>query len=232
MNTHFPQLSGPAPVKILWASPTTGVRSTSRGFSIVEMMIALVLIAVGAALALPSYQNMIEKRQLTRGAEKLLAFVNAAQSRSIQWNEQLNVSWSRTGDNQWCVGANLGETVCNCTDTDPTSATYCAINNAQWHFDDEITGDRVLLKSFSGDNGGDNSYSFDPDRGLFVNLLDSLDVELHSKNQNYQLRLQVSNTGAASLCSKDAEHAIPGYSVCQAVEIAEEVDVEVAEAGD
>jgi type IV fimbrial biogenesis protein FimT len=220
MNTHFP------PLRIRAAcNYRPGVRSTSRGFSIVEMMIALVLISIGAALALPSYQNMIEKRQLTRGAEKLLAFMNAAQSRSIQWNEQLNVSWSRTGDNQWCVGANLGETVCNCTDTDPSSATYCAINNAQWHFDDEITGDRVLVKSFSSRDEVDHHYSFDPDRGLFVNLNDELDVEMHSKNQNYQLRLQVSNTGAASLCSKDAEHAIPGYSVCSP----DEVEVEVAD---
>jgi len=227
MNTHFP------PLRIRTSgSNCSGIRSASRGFSIVEMMIALVLISIGAALALPSYQNMIEKRQLSRGAEKLMAFMNSAQSESIRWNERLNVSWARTGDNEWCVGANLGNTVCSCTDTDPSSATFCSINNATWSFADEIAGDRVLLKSFSGDAGADSSYSFDPDRGLFVNLNDDISVDLHSKNGNYQVRLTVSNTGQASLCSIDAEHSIPGYSVCEAVLIAEEVDVEVAEAGD
>ena len=202
------------------------LRRSSTGFSIIEMMIALVLIAIGSALALPSYQNMIEKRQLTRGAEQLLAFINSAQSRSIQWNEQLNVSWSHTGENEWCVGANLGETVCNCTDTDTTSATFCDINNAVSIFGDDIAGDRVLLKTISGDAGGDGAFSYDPDRGLFVNLNDSLSIEMHSRNQNYQLQLMVTNTGQASLCSKDADHSIPGYSVCPADP---EVEEEVAE---
>jgi type IV fimbrial biogenesis protein FimT len=196
---------------------------SSTGFSIIEMMIALVLIAIGSALALPSYQNMVEKRQLTRGAEQLLAFMNSAQSRSIQWNERLNVSWSRTGDTEWCVGANLGDTVCNCTVADTTSATFCDINNATWIFDDGIAGDRVLLKSLSGDAGGDNSFSFDPDRGLFVNLNDSLAIDIHSRNENYQLQLLITNTGQASLCSKDADHAIPGYSVCPAEVVDEEI---------
>ena len=186
----------------------------AKGFSIIELMISLLLIAIGAALALPSYQNMMEKRQLSRGAEQLLAFVNSAQSRSIQWNERLNVSWKRTGDTEWCVGANLGDTICDCTVTDTNNATYCDINNATWIFDDEIAGDLVLLKSVSGDAGGDGAFSFDPDRGLFINMNDSLAIELHSRSQNYQLQLTVNNAGQASLCSKDAEHQIPAYEVC------------------
>lgn len=189
-------------------------RRHSRGFSIVEMMIALVLIAIGSALALPSYQTMIEKRHLSRGAEQLMAFMNSAQSRSIQWNERLNVSWNRTGDTEWCVGANLGNTVCNCTVTDTTSASYCDINDAPWIFGSDVAGDRVLLKSISGDDGGDNAYSFDPERGLFINLNDSLAFEMESKNQNYKVELRITNTGQASMCSTDADHAIPGYSVC------------------
>jgi type IV fimbrial biogenesis protein FimT len=200
----------------------------STGFSIIELMIALVLVALGSALALPSYQNMVEKRHLTRGAEQLLAFINSAQSKSIQWNERLNVAYSRTGDNEWCIGANLGETVCNCTVTDTTSATYCGINSAAFIFDDEIAGDKVLLKSLSGDAGGDGAFSFDPDRGLFINPNDSLAVEMHSRNQNYRLQLMISNTGQASLCSKDADHAVTGYSVCPALDA--EADEEVSEA--
>lgn len=198
------------------------LRRSSMGFSIIEMMIALVLIAIGSALALPSYQNMIEKRHLSRGAEQLMAFVNSAQSRSLQWNERLNVSWIRTGDTAWCVGANLGDTVCNCTVTDANSATYCGIDDVPWILGSDIAGDRMLLKSISGDDGGDAAYSFDPERGLFINLNDSLAFEMESKNQNYQVELRVNNTGQASLCSTDTAHAIPGYSVCPP-EDAEEV---------
>lgn len=202
------------------------LRCSSAGFSIIEMMIALLLIAIGSALALPSYQSMVEKRHLTRGAEQLLAFMNSAQSRSIQWNQRLNVSWNRTNDTEWCVGANLGTTVCNCTVTDTTSAAFCDINDARWIFDDELAGDRVLLKSVSGDDGGDSAFSYDPGRGLFMNLNDSLAIEMHSSSQDYQLQLIITNTGQATLCSKDADHAIPGYSVCPVEAVA---DAEISE---
>lgn len=196
----------------------------AKGFSIVELMISLVLIAIGAALALPSYQDMIEKRQLSRGAEQLLAFVNSAQSEAVKWNETLNVTYSRTGDTNWCVGANLGDaTLCDCTVTDPNNAQYCAINGAPWIFTNAMTGDVVLLKSMSGDAGGDNAYSFDPDRGLFANLNDSWDVEMHSRSQTYQVRLLVSNSGRALLCSKDSDHGIPAYKVCAGDDELEEI---------
>jgi hypothetical protein len=45
---------------------------------------------------------------------------------------------------------------------------------------------------------------------------------MHSRSQNYQLQLMITNTGQASLCSKDADHSIPGYGVCPAEEVAEE----------
>jgi len=207
----------------------------STGFSIIEMMIALVLIAIGSALALPSYQNMVEKRHLTRGAEQLLAFVNSAQSRSIQWNQRLNVSYSRTSDTEWCVGANLGDTVCNCTVTDTTSATYCDINDAPWIFDDQLAGDRVLLKAISGGDDWASGYYFDHDRGLVMNPTNNeiisgeqvpLTFEIHSSTQSYQLQLRVGNTGQASLCSEDSDHSIPGYSECPPDQTEEVVDSE------
>ena len=53
--------------------------SLQAGFSIIEVMMSLVLLAITAALALPSYQEMVQKRQLTHGAEQIMAFVNTAQ---------------------------------------------------------------------------------------------------------------------------------------------------------
>ena len=45
-------------------------RSPHRGFSLVEVVISIVLLAIGTTLAIPSYLDLVEKRQLTVGAEQ------------------------------------------------------------------------------------------------------------------------------------------------------------------
>lgn len=197
-------------------------RRVQSGFSIIEMMIALLLVAIGASLALPSYVDMIEKRHVTRGAEQLLAFVNSAQLEAVKWNQNLNVSYTRAGDSEWCVGANLGATICDCTVTDTSNAQFCGINGSAWKFDDGLAGDRVLVKAMSGDAGGDNAYTFEPTRGIFVNMDDTFQVEMHSSSSKYQLQIMVTRTGQAVLCSKNSAHAVTGYAVCPAA-VSEEV---------
>jgi prepilin-type N-terminal cleavage/methylation domain-containing protein len=53
--------------------------SRHRGFTLVEIMMSLALMAIGIALAIPSYRDMVEKRQVTNGAEQLSSFINTAQ---------------------------------------------------------------------------------------------------------------------------------------------------------
>ncbi len=184
--------------------------SRQTGFTIIEVMMSVVLLAISAALALPSYRDMIEKRQVTQGAEQLLAFVNSAQGESIKRNRVLTVSWSRTDDNDWCVGAVLGEAACNCTQTNTAAADYCAIDGAPRIIGPDQVGDYRLLKSFSGDG----AYSFDPIRGIFVDTADTFAAEMRSNSESYRLDLTVSRTGQAVICSRDSSHSVPGYAVC------------------
>jgi hypothetical protein len=71
-------------------------------------------------------------------------------------------------------------------------------------------GNTNLVKSMTGDG----AYSFDPVRGIFTDLDDSLVVAMSSNSAGYKLDLRVSNTGQAILCSNDADHSVPGYKVC------------------
>jgi len=180
------------------------------GFTLIELMMSLVLLAIGAALSLPSYREMVEKRQLTHGAEQIMAFVNSAQTEAMKQNRVVTVSYSRTADNNWCFGATTGATACNCTKTDPVASDYCAINSTPAVINNGNTGNLDLLKSITGDG----AYSFDPIRGIFTDLNDGLTVEMSSNSQKYKLNLTVNNTGEAILCSKDSSHKVPGYNVC------------------
>lgn len=197
-------------------NPSAGSRGffhtirSHRGFTLVELMMSIVLIGIGTSLALPSYRDMIDKRQLTNNAERLAAFVSSVQTISSRTNQVVTVSYSHTDHENWCIGAVIDDTACDCTETVTTASDFCAIDSQKFVMDDGDTNDQALLHSITGDG----AYSFDPIRGLFLDLDDSLTMELHSDNRKFKLNLVVSSTGQVILCSDDSEHAIPGYAVC------------------
>lgn len=184
-----------------------------RGFSLVEVMMTLVLVALGAALAIPSYQEMMEQRQVTNSAEQLASFINTAQKVAVEKNEVVTISYARTGVKDWCIGAVKGEAVCDCTETKPAAEGYCQIASQPFIISNESAGDLDLVH----DMEGDGAYAFDPLRGMFLDLDDSLSLELRSKNSDYRLNLLVNSTGRVRVCSDEASQAVPGYETCQAV---------------
>lgn len=191
-----------------------------RGFTIVELMMSIVLVAIGTALALPSYREMVEKRQLTNSAEQLASFVNTAQGISSRTNQVITVSYTRTDDDDWCIGATMGDTSCDCDQTDDSAADFCEIDSQPFVLNESISGGSELLNSISGDG----AYSFDPVRGLFLDLNDSLAMELRSNNGQYRLNLMVNSSGRVILCSDDSGHSVPGYDICP-VSLIEVVEV-------
>jgi type IV fimbrial biogenesis protein FimT len=185
-------------------------------------MMSVVLMGIGMALALPSYRDMVEKRQITNGAEQVASFINTAQGVAMKTNQVVTVSYARTDDDDWCIGAVSGETACNCTVTDPDDVNFnCQIASQTYILDNTHASDRELVHSVTGDG----AYAFDPIRGLFVDLDDSLQMELRSPSDQFRLNVMVNNTGRVILCSNSSDHAIPGYQVCPA----QPVEVEVAE---
>ena len=77
----------------------------SRGFTLIELMIALVITAILIALATPSYQNTIQKRRVTSAAESIASLLALAQGEAIKRNELVAVSIMRESGTSWCVGA-------------------------------------------------------------------------------------------------------------------------------
>lgn len=186
------------------------------GLTMVELLVSITLLGILLSLALPSYREMIEKRRLTQGAEQIFAFVNSMQGVASRSNSMVTVSYARTAEDDWCLGATLGATPCDCTESDSGQAAFCAVDGSETRLTNDHVGNDRILESMSGDG----AYAYDPVRGLTD---DTLDIGLHSPNDNYQLRLTVSNTGHAVLCSKDADHRVPGYAECPPEPTAEEV---------
>lgn len=186
-------------------------RFHALGFTTVELLVSIALLGILLSLALPSYRDMVEKRRLTQGAEQIFAFLNSTQGVASRSNNVVTVSYSRTAEDNWCVGAIVGDTACDCTEVDASQTDFCAVDGREARLTNDHVGNDRIVEAMNGDG----SYAYDPVRGLMTDLDDSLDIELHSPSDSYQLRLIVSNTGHAVLCSKDADHDVPGYALCQ-----------------
>ena len=75
-----------------------GLYHSSKGFSVCELMVTLGLVGIIAGLALPAYQDAVEKRQITNGAEQIVAFVSTVQTESIKRNRMATVSYTGQED--------------------------------------------------------------------------------------------------------------------------------------
>jgi len=198
-----------------------------RGFTLIELMIVAVIIAIGLALAVPTYQNTMQKRQVTGGAESIAAFLTLAQGEAIKRNETIAISFKRASDgSSWCAGAMIRTAAtdhCDCEETTATENDYCDFNPGgagapriinQAGFDDFTV---ITEKKAAVDN--DFNFNFDPVRGIKVDDAGSADADSHeitlaSSNGKYSLRVGMSVTGRIRICNPDTDKKVPGFKPC------------------
>ncbi len=198
---------------------TAGLRtSPQNGFTTVELMVTLALMAIVITLAYMSYQATLEKRRVTSIATEAQAFILRVQGESIERNQTMTVSYSRTGDHNWCLGAVAGTTPCDCTETNAAVGDYCGFEGAAMVVTNLAENRDGRIKSMTGDG----AFTFDPASGMLMNLDDSLQLDLRSNSEAYRLALVVSKTGLTMLCSQDSAHQVPGYDVCAVTDSVDE----------
>lgn len=106
-----------------------------KGFTLMELMIVIVVLGILAAIALPSFQSILEGRRLVGAADDLYSNLQYARSEAIKRNEVIRFQVT-TGAN-WCFGVDDDDGVaCDCNANaceidgvlkNVTSATYSGI---------------------------------------------------------------------------------------------------------
>lgn len=201
-------------------------RRSSRGFTVIELMIVVVIVAIGVALALPSWQAVVEKRHVVAGAERIASFIGFAQGEAIKRNQEVTVSWHSDGGHSenWCVGISLDDD-CDCMETRPAESDFCQIDDVPYRLiqPDFVNMDYEFLHTKS--NLKDSSFTFDPVRGLVTDAEDvffsnSYLFYLHNDMKTggrrfYELQISVNVTGRVKICADDDRHSIiGGYPEC------------------
>ncbi len=72
---------------------STGTRS-ARGFSLVELMVALVVFAIGMSMAAPAFLDLRQRQSLQGGAEEYMALLAERRNDAIKNNQTLEIDFN------------------------------------------------------------------------------------------------------------------------------------------
>ncbi|WP_051534553.1 GspH/FimT family pseudopilin [Deefgea rivuli] len=100
----------------------------SQGFTLIEAMVVVVILGILLSIALPSFTQMMAKKNTVSGAEAVLSAINLARSEAIRSNR--NSYLVVESGTVWCVGvaraSGTPSSPCSCQ---PGASTVCDLLN-------------------------------------------------------------------------------------------------------
>ena len=185
------------------------------GFTLIELLVVIAILGISVSLAVPSWQEVTQKRSLTNAAEQVAALMSLAQTEAQKRNQAVSLAFFRSGNQDWCVGASLGAGGCDCTESNPESAAFCNIDGIQSNIGAESFRFLNLIEAADSQPGGGDSYiTFDPLRGILQPAGDRLQFTFESTNGSFQLRLLMGPTGLLRVCNPVGDKQVGGYKPC------------------
>lgn len=164
--------------------------SHGKGFSLIEIIVLLTIIAVLALIATPLFTTTSKYRQLSMRADELYTALRFARSEAIKQNVNVYVSFN-TGDT-WCYGINTGS-ACNCTIPSGCDLKTVSYSKAQLlNLTNTFTGNTVYFEGSHGSASASGS------------------VTLTIYGSTPLIKMSVTRLGNVQICST----GITGYSAC------------------
>lgn len=166
------------------------------GFTLVELAIGLAILAIGLALAIPSFQDMVEKKRLKLAAETVMADFNYFKQEGLKQRAD-DFSFNVKSGANWCYGIELG--ACNCS-----TANACSIR--------QVVGSD--FKGITSITSTDAKYDFHWLRGT---LTGDGDVALKNETDaypsgitltspsGYELEVRATAFGRVTICTNTAK---------------------------
>ena len=151
------------------------------GFTLLEAVIAIAVLAILLAAAVPSYSSYLARQRLRHVAELLELDLRRARTLSVEQNRSTFISFE--SGPQWCWGASY-QAGCNCA----TGLPRCELSGVSWR-DHKGT----LLQSGQG-------VTFEGGMGRAVGW-SRIGI---SNDKNQQLYLDLNPLGRPQICGADA----------------------------
>jgi type IV fimbrial biogenesis protein FimT len=163
---------------------------SSRGFTALELMIAVAVLALLASMSVPAMTTAIERRQTVAVVERIYGELQLARSAAVARSEPVFMNIS--AGNDWAVGVS-NNAACDPADNEPA----CELpdvngNNAITHRYSVADNDNVSLGASA------NQISFFPQRGTATAT--NLTITSNGR-RGYIVTIIVRPLGQVSICS-------------------------------
>jgi type IV fimbrial biogenesis protein FimT len=157
------------------------MRPGPRGFTLLEAVIAVAVLAILAAAAVPSYTDHLARQRLRHAAELLELDLRRARALSVEDGREVHVSFRSGRD--WCWGISR-EAACDCA----AQAARCELGT---HSSQQHRG--TLLQAGQG-------VSFEAGKGRALGW-----VRIGMSNDRHQqLHIDLNPMGRPAICGADA----------------------------
>jgi prepilin-type N-terminal cleavage/methylation domain-containing protein len=189
------------------------VTRRTRGFTLIELMVAVAVVVILGILAIPSMIAFRERATLRAGTEQVLSFWNQARFEAAKRNQMVKVGVATSGTT-FCLGAATTTDTADNTPCDCFTANACDVAafpppaaQSEWG------GMRFVVENnVTPTLGGANNKLavIEPKRGGLTEATDAgaLTFADPSGGKDYKLNMRVDPFGRALLCesSTAADH--------------------------
>lgn len=166
------------------------------GFTLIEAIITVAVVAVLLGIAVPSFQSSLDKRRLVGAAEQLYEDLQYARTEAIKRNANVFVSF--TTGTSWCYGIALA--TCNCG-----TSGGCQLDGI-----DKVVSSSNFRGVSLDSTFGTNYTTFEPRRGT-ANDSGTLKNGTATLSSSYgDIKVIVGSLGRVRICSDSA--SLPQYN--------------------
>lgn len=182
-------------------------RNRPGGFTLVELMVAVAVLAILVGFALPSFRDFAERSWLRGVADSVTQVIGTARTEAIKRNELVRVEFKQPAGGGFCVGAATVATTsaagCDC------SSAACPVGEFPANMDEIESLTLIGTPAF----GSDAAFVVDPATGMLSDIADAGSVEFASP-RGYGVRLSINPMGRTSLCTPSGSRALSGVDPC------------------
>ena len=180
--------------------------SKTRGFTLIELIVTVSIVAILAALAVPSFTSLFARKRVEGLASELVTDLQYARSEAVQRNTLVQVT---LGTNCYVIHAL------------PTSAIIASNRTCTQTGSPTVILGETVLKNVQVAAGTSASFAptsgnifFDPVRGLATISSGTDAITASSTTGSWALAAVLTVTGRVKTCVPSGSPSIAGYSSC------------------